>query len=57
MVRASVYIRVHTNDDRCKINRCEALSNEHGVLVIDRRGKEWDIPSLQAGPSGVPIYA
>ena len=40
-----------TNNNRREIDRCQAIFNERGVLVIDRRGKKWDIPSLEAAPS------
>jgi hypothetical protein len=40
-----------TNNNRREIDRCQAVFNERGVLVINRRGKKWDIPSLKTAPS------
>ena len=44
-------LAIRTDDDRRKVDRCQAIPNEHGILVIHCRSKEWDIPSLYNAPS------
>jgi hypothetical protein len=44
--KTTINASIRTNDDRRKVDRCQAFLNEHGIVVIDCRSEERDVPSL-----------